>query len=162
VDLTRLFTGPSGFWNIGSALTVPIFTSGANYFTLQATKAQQEQALVLYQFTVRQAFREVADGLVAHAKLREFRKEQEALVQSYQTYSNKATKRYKGGLEPFLGVLDADRQLFTSELDLVTVQLDQLVTLVQLYKALGGGWDTGGRPRETAPPGSTLTPQPKS
>jgi outer membrane protein, multidrug efflux system len=156
VDLTRLFTGPSSFWNIGPTLTLPIFTSGLNYFNLQATKAQQEQALVLYQFTVRQAFREVADGLVAHAKLQEFRKEQEALVQSYQTYSTVATKRYKGGMEPFLAVLDADRQLFTAELDLATVQLDQLVTLVQLYKALGGGWQ-GGRSREEVPPVSAFT-----
>ena len=148
VDLTKLFTGPSGFWNIGPTLTIPIFTSGYNFFTLQATKAQQEQALVLYQFSVRQAFREVADGLVAHAKLRDFRQEQEALVKSYQDYSTVATKRYKGGLEPFLSVLDADRQLFAAELDLATVQLDQLITLVQLYKALGGGWVTGGRSRE--------------
>ena len=140
VDLERLFTGPSGIWNIGPTLTLPIFTSGYNYFTLQATKAQQEQALVLYQFTVRQAFREVSDGLVAHTKFQEFRQEQEALVQSYQVYSTVATKRYKGGLEPFLSVLDADRQLFTAELDLATVQRDQLFTLVQLYKALGGGW----------------------
>jgi outer membrane protein TolC len=156
VDLTRLFTGPSGFWNIGPTLTLPIFTSGLNYFTLQATKAQQEQALVLYQFTVRQAFREVSDGLVAHAKLQDLRKEQEALVQSYQTYSTVAGKRYKGGMEPFLSVLDADRQLFTAELDLATVQLDQLVTLVQLYKALGGGWESGGRSRAAVPPVSTL------
>jgi multidrug efflux system outer membrane protein len=156
VDLTRLFTGPSGFWNIGPTLTLPIFTGGYNYFTLQATRAQQEQALVLYQFTVRQAFREVADGLVAHAKLREMRQEQEALVQSYQTYSTMATKRYKGGLEPFLGVLDADRQLFAAELDLATVQLDQLITVVQLYKALGGGWQSGGS-REAVPPAAALT-----
>ena len=157
MDLTRLFTGPSGFWNIGPTLTIPIFTSGYNYFTLQATKAQQEQALVLYQFTVRQAFREISDGLVAHTKLQEFRQEQEALVQSYQVYSTVASKRYKGGLEPFLAVLDADRQLFTAELDLATVQLDQLVTLVQLYKALGGGWETGGRTREAVQPVSSLS-----
>jgi multidrug efflux system outer membrane protein len=155
VDLTRLFTGPSGFWNIGPTLTLPIFTSGYNYFTLQATKAQQEQALVLYQFTVRQAFREVSDGLVAHTKLQEFRKEQEALVQSYQVYSTVAAKRYKGGLEPFLAVLDADRQLFTAELDLATVQLDQLITLVQLYKALGGGWGTGSKSPDLAPPATS-------
>jgi outer membrane protein, multidrug efflux system len=156
VDLTRLFTGPASFWNIGPTLTLPIFTAGRNYFNLQATKAQQEQALVLYQFTVRQAFREVSDGLVAHAKLRDLRKEQEALVQSYRVYSTVASKRYKGGLEPFLAVLDADRQLFTAELDLATVQLDQLVTIVQLYKALGGGWQNGGKSREAIPPVSAL------
>lgn len=157
VDLTRLFTRASSIWNIGPTLTLPIFTSGLNYFNLQANKAQQEQAVILYQFTVRQAFREVSDGLVAHAKLQELRKEQEALVQSYQTYSEVATKRYKGGLDPFLAVLDADRQLFAAELDLATVQLDQLITLVQLYKALGGGWERRRASRGAVPPVSTLT-----
>jgi hypothetical protein len=63
-------------------------------------------------------------------------------VHSYQVYSKTATKRYKGGLESFLSVLDADRQLFTAELDLAAVQQNQLLTLVQLYKALGGGRET--------------------
>jgi multidrug efflux system outer membrane protein len=54
-----------------------------------------------------------------------------------------ANKRYKGGIDSYLAVLDADRQLFTAELDLAVVQRDQLLTLVQLYKALGGGWETG-------------------
>lgn len=141
VDLGKLFTGPSSIWNIGPTMTVPIFTSGFNYFTLKSTQAQQEQALVLYQFTVRQAFREVSDGLVAHGKLEEVRSEQEALVASYQLYSKLANKRFKGGLESFLTVLDSDRQLFSAELDLASVHLAQLVTVVQLYKALGGGWE---------------------
>ena len=78
-------------------------------------------------------------------------------MNSYQTYSEVATKRYKGGLDPFLAVLDADRQLFAAELDLATVQLDQLITLVQLYKALGGGWGSARVSREAVPPVSTLT-----
>ena len=150
VDLGRLFSGPSSIWNIGPTLTLPIFTSGYNYFTLQATHAQQEQALILYQFTVRQAFREVSDGLLAHTKFQEFRQEQEALVHSYQVYSKTATRRYKGGLESFLSVLDADRQLFTAELDLAAVHRDQLLTLVQLYKALGGGWEPLRKPPDPA------------
>jgi len=141
VDLGKLFTGPSSIWSIGPTLTVPIFTSGFNYFTLKSTDAQKEQALVLYQYTVRQAFREVSDGLVAHSKLEEVRQEQEALVESYQLYSTLANKRYKGGLESFLTVLDSDRQLFSAKLDLATVQQSQLLTVVQLYKALGGGWE---------------------
>jgi outer membrane protein, multidrug efflux system len=148
IDLARLFTGPSSIWNIGPTLTLPIFTGGYNLSVLRATQAQQEQALVLYQFTVRQAFREVADGLIAHTKFNELRKEQEALVKSYQDYSSTAQKRFKGGLESFLTVLDADRQLFSTELELAAVQRDQLLTLVQLYKALGGGWQTGARPPE--------------
>ncbi|MFZ2088773.1 MAG: efflux transporter outer membrane subunit [Desulfobaccales bacterium] len=158
VDLKKLFTGPSSIWNIGPTMTIPIFTSGFNYFALQATKAQQEQALVQYQFAVRQAFREVSDGLVAHTKFQEFRQEQEALVQSYQVYSKMATKRFKGGLASFLAVLDADRQLFNVELELAAVQRDQLITLVQLYKALGGGWENRTRPQDLAP----SVPSPKT
>jgi multidrug efflux system outer membrane protein len=147
-DLARLFTGPSSIWNIGPTLTLPIFTAGFNYYTLQATKAQKEQALVLYQFAVRQAFREVSDGLLAHTKYQQFRQEQEALVRSYQVYSKLANKRYMGGIASYLAVLDADRQLFTAELELAVVQQNQLLTLVQLYKALGGGWETDGKSRQ--------------
>ncbi len=155
IDLGRLFTGPSSIWNIGPTLTLPIFTGGYNLATLRATQAQQEQALVLYQFTVRQAFREVADGLIAHAKFKEFRQEQESLVNSYQDYADTAQKRFKGGLESFLTVLDANRQLFTAKLELAAAQRDQLVTLVQLYKALGGGWEPARLPPVGTPASQT-------
>jgi multidrug efflux system outer membrane protein len=149
VDLSRLFTGASGFWNIGPAATLPIFTGGFNYFTLQATHAQKEQALTFYQSTVRQAFREVSDGLVAHARFQDLLIEQRALVESYWEYAVLAKKRFKGGLESFLTVLDSERQLFSAQLDLAAVQRDRLLTLVQLYKALGGG---PGLPRNASEP----------
>jgi multidrug efflux system outer membrane protein len=139
VDLSRLFTSASAFWNIGPAATLPIFTGGFNYFTLQATHAQREQALALYQSTVRQAFREVSDGLVAHDRFQELLVEQRALVESYREYAELANKRFRGGLESFLTVLDSERQLFSAQLELAAVQRDRLLTLVQLYKALGGG-----------------------
>jgi multidrug efflux system outer membrane protein len=141
VELSDLFTGPAKIWSIGPSVTLPIFTGGRHYFNLQSTWAQQEQALILYQFSVRQAFREVADGLIGHSQLRDFRQEQEALVKSDQDYAQLANVRYKGGMESFLAVLDADRQLFAAQLDLAAVQRDQLLTIVQLYKALGGGWE---------------------
>jgi multidrug efflux system outer membrane protein len=139
VDLSRLFTGASAFWNIGPVATLPIFTGGFNYFTLQATHAQKDQALTFYQSTVHQAFREVSDGLVAHVRFQEFLAEQQALVESYREYADLAKTRFKGGLESFLSVLDSERQLFSAKLDLAAVQRDRLLTLVQLYKALGGG-----------------------
>jgi multidrug efflux system outer membrane protein len=141
LQLSDLFTGPATIWSIGPGVTLPIFTSGRNYFTLQETWAQKDQALVLYQFTVRQAFKEVSDGLIGHAQLKAVRQQQEALVASNLDYSNLANLRYKGGLDSFLAVLDSDRQLFSTQLDLVNVQRDQLLTVVQLYKALGGGWE---------------------
>jgi len=151
-DLARLFMPASRIWTIGPAAFQPIFTSGQNIFTLKTAKAQQEQALTLYQFTVRTAFREVSDGLVAHTKFREFREQQELLVRSYQDYSRLANMRYKGGIESYLAVLDADRQLFEAELQLAAVQRDQLLTVVQLYQALGGGWESEGKYPGPAPP----------
>lgn len=71
-------------------------------------------------------------------------------MKSNQDYSSLANLRYKGGMESFLAVLDADRQLFSSQLDLAGVQRDQLLTVVQLYKALGGGWETRGTPPDPA------------
>jgi len=122
VALSSLFTGASSFWNNGPIATLPIFTGGLNYFTLKATHAQKEQALTLYQFTVRQAFREVSDGLVAHDQFKQVLVEQKALVESYRRYSELANKRFKGGLESFLTVLDSERQLFGAKLDLAAVQ----------------------------------------
>jgi multidrug efflux system outer membrane protein len=138
-EMSDLFSAGTTIWNIGPAVTLPIFTGGANYFTLKATQAQQQQALTLYQFTVRQAFREVSDGLAAHALLQNLLREQEALVESYRLYAELANKRFRGGLVSFLTVLDSERQLFNAKLALVTVRRDQFLTLVQLYKALGGG-----------------------
>ncbi len=151
-DLVRLFTKASSIWAIGPTLFLPIFTSGFNIATLKTAKAQQEQALTLYQFTVRTAFQEVSDGLIAHTKFREFLEQQELLVQSYQEYSRLANLRYKGGIESFLAVLDANRQLFDEELVLAAVKRDQLLTVVQLYQALGGGWETGARSRGAPQP----------
>ncbi|MFZ0131520.1 MAG: TolC family protein, partial [Desulfobacterales bacterium] len=145
-EMSNLFSGGTTIWNIGPSVTLPIFTGGANYFTLKATEAQQQLALTLYQFTVRQAFREVSDGLAAHALLQALLKEQQALVDSYRLYAELANKRFRGGLESFLTVLDSERQLFSAKLALVTVQRDQLLTLVQLYKALGGGPELVSRP----------------
>jgi multidrug efflux system outer membrane protein len=139
LDLSGLFKGSSSFWNIGPIATLPLFTGGGNYSRLQATHAQREQALVLYQSTVRQAFREVSDGLVAHDRLQALLIEQRALVESYREFAELANKRFKGGLESFLSVLDAERQLFSAQLDLAAVHRDRLLVLVQLYKALGGG-----------------------
>lgn len=139
LDLSGLFKGSSSFWNIGPIATLPIFTGGGNYSRLLATHAQREQALVLYQSTVRQAFREVSDGLVAHDRLQVLLREQGSLVESYREFAELANKRFKGGVESFLSVLDAERQLFNAQLDLAAVHRDRLLVLVQLYKALGGG-----------------------
>jgi multidrug efflux system outer membrane protein len=82
----------------------------------------------------------VSDALVGYRKAREVRKEQEELLATLQDRTRLAYLRYTGGVDPLLSALDADRDLFEAELTLARTHRDELVALVQLYRALGGGW----------------------
>jgi multidrug efflux system outer membrane protein len=103
-------------------------------------RAQQEFALVSYQQTIQNAFREVSDALIQYRKVREIRIQQELLVTTLQDRSRLAYLRYEGGVDTLLNALDADRDLFEAELNLTQTKRDELISVVQLYKALGGGW----------------------
>ena len=98
-----------------------------------------ERALVQYEKTIQTAFTEVSDSLIAHQRVRESRKRQEALVAALQDRLRLAYVRYRGGGDTQLNALDADRDLFQAELDLSQIRLDELLTVVELYKAIGGG-----------------------
>ena len=98
------------------------------------------QALAQYEKAILVAFKEVEDGLVAVRKMRERRTAQEEQVKALQSASNFATQRYQGGRASYLDVLTAQRNLFDAELALAKTRRGQLVSMVQLYKALGGGW----------------------
>lgn len=138
--LSRLFEGPSGFWAFAGQLLQPVFQGGRIWFNFQASKAREQQALVAYEQAIQTAFREVSDALVAYRRTREFRAEQEALTASLIEYARLSTLRYRGGVASYLEVLDADRQLFSAELDLARAHRQEILAVVQLYKALGGGW----------------------
>jgi multidrug efflux system outer membrane protein len=103
-------------------------------------RAQQEFALVSYQQTIQNAFREVSDALIQYRKVKEIRAQQELLVKTLQDRSRLAYLRYEGGVDTLLNALDADRDLFQAELNLTQTKRDELISVVQLYKALGGGW----------------------
>jgi outer membrane protein TolC len=118
----------------------PIFTAGRLKSNVKLTEAQREIALIQYQKTIQTAFSEVSNSLIAHQRVRESREEQEALVFALQDRTRLAYIRYRGGVDTQLNALDADRDLFSAQLDLVQIQLNELLTVVQLYKALGGGW----------------------
>jgi multidrug efflux system outer membrane protein len=143
-ELSDLFESPSGVWSILGSLLQPIFNAGRLRNNLRAAEARHEQSLLFYELTILQAFREVSDALVGYRKAQEFRVQQEFLNRSSQDYNRLANKRYKGGVTSYLEVLDADRQLFSAELSLARARLDELVAVVQLYKALGGGWQQNG------------------
>lgn len=138
--LTSLFAGPNVIWGAAIGATQPIFTAGRTRSQVALAKARYEEAVVSYQQTIRQAFREVADALVAYTKVRESRTQQVLLVASAQDARRLADIRYQGGATSYLEVLDADTRLFDAELTLAQTQLSELSSFVEIYRALGGGW----------------------
>ena len=139
-DLNQLFTGPSRIWGIGPGMTMPIFTAGRNLGNLEATEARERQLMLQYEQTIIQAFQEVEDSLIAYKKARLAREQYEKLVMFNDRAVGLSQVQYNEGLIDYLNVLDAQRRLFESEINLAKTQRSQLVSLVQLYKALGGGW----------------------
>jgi len=138
--LTSLFSGPAGSWNFGASLTQPIFTAGRIRSNVRFAQAQQQTALLFYQQTIQGAFRGVSDALIAYRKSREFRAQEELLFQSAQDSARLSHMRYTGGVTGYLEVLTNETNAFSAELGLVQAQLNELLALVQLYEALGGGW----------------------
>ena len=116
------------------------FTGGRLKSNVNFARAQQDLALVQYQQTIQNAFREVSDALIQSRKVKEIRVQQELLVTALRDRSRLAHLRYEGGVDSLLNALDADRELFTAELSLTQTKRNELLSLVQLYKALGGGW----------------------
>jgi outer membrane protein, multidrug efflux system len=138
--LTNLFTGPAGLWNFGGQLVQPIFTGGRIHSNVRLTEAQQQEAVLVYQQSIQQAFREVSDSLVAYRKNQEFRAQQELLTNSAQDATRLSDQRYRGGVTSYLEVLDSDTRYFDAQLGLAQARLNERLALVQLYNALGGGW----------------------
>lgn len=139
-QLSSLFTGRSGAWSFVPQIAQPIFTAGRLKSNVKFAKAQQDFALVQYQQTIQTAFREVSDALVQYRKVKEIRTQQELLVTTLQDRSRLAYLRYQGGVDSLLNALDADRDLFSAQLSLAQTRRNELLSEVQLYKALGGGW----------------------
>jgi len=138
--LTSLFTGPAGFWTFGSTLAQPIFTGGRLRSNVRLAEAQQQESLLFYQQTIQGAFRDVSDSLIAYRKTQEFRQQQKLLVDSAQDATRLSHLRYTGGATSYLEVLTNETNYFTAELGLVQAQLNELLSLVQIYRGLGGGW----------------------
>jgi outer membrane protein, multidrug efflux system len=140
-SLARLFSGPAGLWNFGPALTQPIFTAGKIHSNVKLAEAEQQQALLAYQQTIQQAFRDVSDSLIACQKDRAYREQQGLLTASAQDATHLAEIRYKNGVASYLEVLTNDTNYFSAELNLAQARLNELTDLVHLYNALGGGWE---------------------
>jgi len=139
-QLSNLFGGSSGVWNFTPQATQPIFTAGRLKSNVQLSQALRNTALIQYEKTIQTAFTEVSSALIAHQRARESREQQELLVGALQDRTRLAYIRYRGGVDTLLNALDSDRDLFQAELALSQIRLNELNSVVQLYKALGGGW----------------------
>jgi multidrug efflux system outer membrane protein len=139
-QLASLFSGPHSTWSLVPQVTQPIFTAGRLKSGVKLAEADREHALIQYQKSIQTAFAEVSNSLIAHQRVRESREQQEALVFALQDRLRLAYIRYRGGVDTQLNALDADRDLFQAELSLSQIRLNELLTVVQLYKTLGGGW----------------------
>jgi len=139
-SLSSLFSASRSVWGFIPQVTQPIFTGGRLKSNVRFSQAERDLFLVNYERTIQNAFREVSDALIAYRKVREVRVQRELLVETLRDRARLAYLRYNGGVSNLLEALDADRELFDAELSLAQARRDELLTVVQLYKALGGGW----------------------
>lgn len=141
-SLSNLFNDRARIWQYGGALNLPVFTAGLLSSQIQVAEAQQQQALFNYQNAVQNAFREVNDSLVDQDKTRAQLAAQRLQIESLQQYSETARLRYDNGYTSYIEVLDAERSLFNAQLQYTKTQQTQLQAMINLYKAMGGGWVT--------------------
>jgi outer membrane protein, multidrug efflux system len=139
-QLSNLFTGPTKVWQFAPQVAQPIFNAGRITSNVRLARAQEQIAVIQYERAIQTAFREVSDTLIQYQKVREIRAQQELLVATLQDRSRLSYVRYRGGVDTLLNALDADRDLFEAELRLAQTRLNELLGVVQLYRALGGGW----------------------
>lgn len=139
-DLSMLFTGPAQAWSWAGTFIAPIFTGGAVTGNYKAAQALQQQALFRYQQVIQTAFREVDDALVDQKRTREQLSSQRQQVSTLKDYARIARLRYDEGYTSYIEVLDAERSLFNAELSYTETQGVLFQALVNLYKAMGGGW----------------------
>jgi len=140
-DLQAVFNGAGTVWSFGGTLAGPLFQGGALYYGYKGAEQKWEQALQSYQQSVLQALAEVANALVDQEKLVGVRAQQQVAVDALRESVRLATLRYVGGLATYYEVLEAQQQLFPAENALAQTERNQLVAVVRLYRALGGGWE---------------------
>ena len=140
IGLNNLFEGANRAWNFAGTATQPIFNAGSLRANVRLSEAQQQEALLTYKQDIQTAFQEVSNSLVAYKKLREFRQHQALLTEYAKDASDLSHTRYIGGVTSYLEVLTNETNYFSAELGLARAQLGERLSLVQLYNALGGGW----------------------
>lgn len=139
-SLLDLASGPARVLSIAPSMLAPIFNAGQLRAQVRLSEAQQRELLVNYQRSIYSAFREVSDALAGFERTKAQRGQQEQLVRALSETVQLSEARYKGGLDSYLQVLDAQRNLFSGQLALAQLQFGERAAVLQLYRALGGGW----------------------
>jgi multidrug efflux system outer membrane protein len=152
--LGGLFAAGSAAWSFLPSLAAPIFNAGANRANLDVANLQKDIGIAEYEKAIQSAFREVSDGLAARGTYDDQLAALQRLTDSQQRRLDLADMRYKNGADSYLSVLTAQTDLYNAQLALVSARLDRLTNLVDLYRALGGGWE------HVQPPTTTATSEP--
>lgn len=137
---SSLMSSQVGIWSYGAQVSQPIFTGGALRGNLRLAESQHQQVLIAYRQAIQQAFGDVSDALIGCEKFHEVRVRQENSVADLQESVRLSNLRYRGGTTTYLEVLEGQQSLFAAEMTLAQARGDEYQSLVQLYKALGGGW----------------------
>jgi outer membrane protein, multidrug efflux system len=139
-SFSSLMGSQTAIWSYGASVSQPIFTGGALTGGLHLAESQHEQALTAYKQAIQRAFGDVSDALIGYQELREVRVQQQQVVADLAESVRLSVMRYRGGTTTYLEVLDGQRSLFSAELTLAQARGNEYQSLVQLYRALGGGW----------------------
>jgi len=137
---SSLMSSQLGVWSYGAQVSQPIFTGGALRGNLRLAESEHQQALIAYRQSIQRAFGDVSDALIGYQKFHEVRLREENTVADLQESVRLSNMRYRGGTTTYLEVLDGQRSLFSAELTLAQARGTEYQSLVQLYRALGGGW----------------------
>jgi multidrug efflux system outer membrane protein len=151
-ELSNFLSGAAKTWMLGAGILVPLINSTVNFHQVDVFSARQQQTQLQYQKTVQQALQEVSDALAARQGYNEFLRAQETQVTALHSASDRVMKRYAAGYSSYFEVISADQDLYAAELQRVQAYRNALTAGVQLYKALGGGWQNA---TENSPPPST-------
>ena len=158
-NLISLFSGPGKVWSIGAAATMPIFTAGAIAGQVTSAEAGQQMALAQYRKTIEAAFRDVDNALVGTTENRKLVQARQKQVTTLTTYANLSTMQFNYGYADYLTILNAEDSLYKAQLQLVDAQRQEVGSIVNLYMALGGGWEAADK-KAMAQDAANAAPQP--
>ena len=142
--VANLFTGPAAMWSYGVTGSLPIFDGGRNWYNLKDAEAQKKQAIAVYRKTVQSAFSDVRTSITRQKETRDIVDSMKTQVDALRRAVELARLQYTNGYTDYLTVLDAERQLFSSELTYASALRDRADAVVSVCMALGGGWEDPG------------------